>query len=219
MIERYYDQCKLAYWLKFFQWRKKYLEMYYDISRANGLYSMLSIDKRKQIMDDANKAIFEGEKFEAEEAEEEKGEAAQAKPNMEEAKKALNALGLDTNKIKEDLSVEKKTKAAQDSDPKPKKKPKSKKTKLNVRAKGEDLEEANIKILQEMQDMMSRQETLQGDEYTIRSLSGNDLTLVRAYLAFPPQMQFVPKPKELQRLIEAATKFRFEKDIPRIFNV
>lgn len=170
-------------------------------------------------MDDANKAIFEGEKFEAEEVEEEKGEATQAKPNMEEAKKALNALGLDTNKIKEDLSVEKKTKAAQDSDPKPKKKPKSKKTKLNVRAKGEDLEEANIKILQEMQDMMSRQETLQGDEYTIRSLSGNDLTLVRAYLAFPPQMQFVPKPKELQRLIEAATRFRFEKDIPRIFNV
>lgn len=169
-------------------------------------------------MDDANKAIFEGEEFVADEAEENKEESPLAKPNMEEAKKALNALGLDTSKIKEDLSMVK-TKTGQETDLKIRNKSKSKKTKSFNKVKEENLEEANIKIMQEMKEIMTRKETIQGEEYTIRSLSGNDLSLVRAYLAFPPQMQFVPKPKELQKLIEAATKYRFEKDIPKIFNI
>jgi len=40
--------------------------------------------------------------------------------------------------------------------------------------------------------------------------------LATAYLAFPPQMKFVPSDIELEKLIWNGAKFRYVKDIPTI---
>ena len=50
----------------------------------------------------------------------------------------------------------------------------------------------------------------------IKSLESGNSAMALAYLAFPPQMKFVPTDKELEKLIWTATKFRYMKDIPKI---
>mmetsp|Transcript_3986 Transcript_3986/g.4867 ORF Transcript_3986/g.4867 Transcript_3986/m.4867 type:complete len:97 (-) Transcript_3986:324-614(-) len=58
MIERFYDKCKLRYCIKYFQWRKKYLSVYYGDSVSNDLHEQLSIEKRSEMMQKADRSVF-----------------------------------------------------------------------------------------------------------------------------------------------------------------
>jgi len=61
MLERYYDQWKLTYWLKFFEWRKTFIRLYLPNISEDNLYEQLSIDTRKDQVAKGHKAFLEAE--------------------------------------------------------------------------------------------------------------------------------------------------------------
>lgn len=190
MIERYYDQCKLTYCLKFFEWRKKYIELYLNNQESGDLYKLLSIETRMDQLNKGSKMILEHDLSDDEEDEDKKTSEVFVTQESDETRN-------------DPLSI--KNKASASAKKKSIRKPKSK-------TKSKNIEDQSIELMKDLRQLNTP------ELYTnqIKSLHGTDLTIARAYLAFPPQMKFVPDETILEKLILNATKYRYVKDIPKI---
>ena len=72
------------------------------------------------------------------------------------------------------------------------------------------MEEEGIKLMNDIKSISNPLDDL----FITKTVSG--INLAKAYLAFPPQMKFIPSDIELEKLIWNAAKFRYVKDNPKI---
>jgi hypothetical protein len=163
--------------------------MYCEPGAGDGLQEMLNIDKRREMIKSANKAFSDTAESDNEE-------------QIEESLFKLTSAEFEKQKEK---------KAIKDQESSPKKRKKQTSNNSGMPKIGE-LEDANAKLLNDLTNLGN------GTQFChIKALSCGDLVMARAYLAFPPQMNFVPSDAEIEKLIKQATKYRYEKDIPKIF--
>lgn len=196
MIERYYDQWKLSYCLKFFKWRLKFKEMYSGQTQQQislNLFQMLSIDKRQNQIENGKKMIMEAEVSDDEDEKKENND-----PPEQIKQSPADSSPIRRNRTE---SIKKMTK-----------KQSVKKSKFKNKNQDQKLEEEGIQLMNELRFMEYM------DNELLRPLpeEGFSSAMARAYLSFPPQMKFVPTEQELEKLILNATKYRYVKDIPKI---
>ena len=190
MIERFYDQCRLIYSIKFFEWRLKYKEIYLDNEGLDDLHDMLSVDRRKELISQSDREFMRSNTFENDTF----ISQVRDNPSSDSATKSP-----------------KKVKKEGDASPK-KKKRKLASLKKNNASSIYDMISISSKKIVNLDNFSSS-----CHKYKINSLATSDIQINRAYLAFPPQMKFVPTPEQLQLLISNATKYRYEKNVPKIY--
>jgi hypothetical protein len=164
----------------------KYKELILNHQEEGDLYRMLSIDDRKNQITKGSQMILERDLSDDDEEDEEDKKLA--------------------SDLNDPLSVKKKSSQAN------KRSTKKKKSKPKDKDKDTNIEDKNISLMMDLK-RMSRPEN---DINAVKSLKGGDLFVAKAYLAFPPQMNFVPDEEVLEKLILNATKYRHAKDIPKI---
>ena len=191
--------------MKYFQWRQKYIEVYMEESKAKDLYENLSIDKRAEQINLANETVFENALSEPEDADEEN---ENNKSDMKDVSQRQRSIEIPTPVSK--AANEKMLTPSTQRGKRMKKKQKDKEI-VNKDMNG-DLEFHNISLMNDLIDMKDPSKFVQ-----IKAFSG-DINSTRAYLSTPPQMQFVPKIEDIEKMIKKAMKIRFVTEIPKIFN-
>ncbi|CAI2384745.1 unnamed protein product [Moneuplotes crassus] len=186
MIQRYYDQCKLEYCVKFFKWRKKYKEFILKIADGEDLYQSLSIAKRKKQI------------------------------------RAAMKLTDDIYLSDEDDNSPSRSPGGSRSSPKSG----SKKRRSSIKKYKRQKETKRVPILADSFKMhlwnASMLENVKNIDANLsqsemeKTISKAKVAIAHAYLSHPPQMNFVPDEEILEKLIWAATKYRYAKDIPRV---
>lgn len=179
--------------------------MYYS-SNITDLNNLLSIEKRSQMISNADSQVFNVTTSEPEDVDENNPEEPAQVDAV--AKKPSPKIEIEVEKPKE--PVEKKN-AKLNSESKTKGKNKSKRKISKAEPPHENLEEMNAELMVDIQNM-----NIITSQPQIKALSG-DIKSVQLYLSFPPQMQFVPSEEEIMKLIMKAMDYKYESDIPKIY--